>query len=592
MAARGDAHAARRSAAVAGLVCGLAVAVAWGVTDAIYTVNGSLDTQYAILASVARLVIFPVLGYVAGGQGGRLWQADGAGVRRQRASASSAARGTRRSFRPGAGTLWAAVGLLLLVLFLPAPYSPIDAVKADTAAGRFAQFGGQALISWAVLLATGAAVGVAATGLRWLWPHLTPARRIVWQGILYALAIGGAGDRLRSRGLRRPLIAAGLAFVAFWPYLDEYILGAGTDARVSTLGDVGRYMILALGLNVVIGFAGLLDLGYVAFFAFGAYAWAMIGSAQLAQIVALVHRLDGVGTFSLQLPFGLNWAWWFWPGLLIGALVAAGFGVLLGAPTLRLRGDYLAIVTLGFGEIVPIVFLNIPKLSQGTNGLSGVSSPIVPGLAFPWFAATPFYYLMLVLIGVAIVCNIRLRDSRLGRAWVALREDEIATAASGVNTVRTKLLAFGTGAFFSGMAGVYHASKLGIIAPDNFSFGDSISYVAMVVLGGIGSIPGVMLGAAIIASLNLYVLIQLNVLRSDPTNFLYIFHSVDFALARNLIFGTLLVLMMLLRPEGLIPNVRRRAELHGEVAAETEGPVLDALDDPVGGPGYIEERVE
>src|SRR5262249_21618051 len=220
----------------------------------------------------------------------------------------------------------------------------------------------------------------------------------------------------------------------------------------------GYYIILALGLNVVVGFAGLLDLGYVAFFAFGAYTWSLIGAPRFEAIVKLFYQVNQISQIPLlqqELVFGLKWSWLFWPTLIIGALVAAFFGVLLGAPTLRLRGDYLAIVTLGFGEIVPILFKNIPDLTNGTNGVNGVPSAIIPGLAFPIVAATPYYYVILVLIAFAIFCNIRLRDSRIGRAWVALREDEIAVAASGVNTVRTKLLAFATGAFFSGMAGVY-----------------------------------------------------------------------------------------------------------------------------------------
>jgi len=351
---------------------------------------------------------------------------------------------------------------------------------------------------------------------------------------------------------------------------------------------------LALGLNVVVGFAGLLDLGYVAFFCFGAYAWAMLGAPKFQAIVAQFHHLSDFPLFSQQLPFGIGWGWLFWPALLFGALVAAYFGFLLGRPTLRLRGDYLAIVTLGFGEIVPIVFKNIPRLTDGSNGVSGVPNPLLPGLPEHWITTTPFYYIMLVLIAVAVICNVRLRDSRLGRAWVALREDEIATAASSINTVRTKLMAFATGAFFSGLAGVFHASKLGIIAPDNFLFSDSIIFLAMVVLGGIGSIPGVILGAVIIAFLNLYALPPLNpTIASNPQIPFYSFLSgVDFSNLRFFIFGGLLVAMMLLRPEGLIPSARRKAELHGEVITETEPPVMDALDAAIGGPSYVEQPVE
>jgi branched-chain amino acid transport system permease protein len=484
----------------------------------------------------------------------------------------------------------------LVTVFLPAPYSPIDAAEKGTDTGqRFALFGLSLVSTWLLIVAAVVVVVVLVLVLRAAWPSLGPVRKAIRDAVLYALAIGGMGDRVRSRAFVRLTLAAMLVTLFFWPYVDKYFLGAGSDARVSTLGDMGFYVILALGLNVVVGFAGLLDLGYVAFFAFGAYTWAVLGAPQFEKITGLFAQLNGFPSIPRVLPFGAPWAVLFWPGLLIGALVGAFFGILLGAPTLRLRGDYLAIVTLGFGEIVPVVFKNMDKLTLGTNGISGIATPIFPGITFPWIASTtPFFYLMLGLIAIAIVCNIRLRDSRLGRAWVAIREDEIAAAASGINTVRTKLFAFATGAFFSGMAGVYSASKLGIIAPDKFSFGDSIIYLAMVVLGGIGSIPGVIVGAAIIASLNLYILIQLNVQASSltPDSPVYFLHSIDFSLLRNFIFGGMLIVMMLLRPQGLIPSARRKAELTGEVAEETSGPVEDALDAAVGGPAYTEERVQ
>jgi ABC-type branched-subunit amino acid transport system permease subunit len=451
---------------------------------------------------------------------------------------------------------------------------------------------GRALVVFGVLVLIAAAIGFLIIFLRQTWALWAPVRSAIGTFFAYVFAIGGAGNRTRSLGARRILLSLFLLFLLFFPYIDQYLLGPGTDYRVSVLSDTGYYIILALGLNVVVGFAGLLDLGYVAFFAFGAYTWSLLGAPQFGQIIKLFNQLSGLPLLQQQLIFGLKWAWLFWPTLLIGALVAAFFGVLLGAPTLRLRGDYLAIVTLGFGEIVPIFFKNIPGLTQGTNGVNGVPSAIIPGLTFPITTSTPYYYVILVLIAFAVICNIRLRDSRLGRAWVALREDEIAVAASGVNTVQTKLLAFATGAFFSGMAGVYHAARLGVITPGDFSFGDSIIYLAMVVLGGIGSIPGVMLGAVIIAILNLYLLNQLNVQSKDPSSFFYFLHSVDVSGLRNIIFGSMLVIMMLLRPEGLIPNRRRQAELHRQTADEPEGAFLDALDADVEGPMYAEQRVE
>src|ERR1700687_4100644 len=195
----------------------------------------------------------------------------------------------------------------------------------------------------------------------------------------------------------------------------------------------------------------------------------------------------------------------FWPMLLVIALIAAGFGVLLGAPTLRLRGDYLAIVTLGFGEIVPIVFLELDKYTNGTNGIVGVHSPSFFGVDWSVVTPTPYYYLILALIAFTIFVNVRLRDSRLGRAWIAIREDEIAAASSGVNLVSTKLFAFASGAFFAGLAGMFHAAKLGGVSPDNFSFGDSVIFLAMVVIGGIGSIPGVIVGALVVYVINQFI---------------------------------------------------------------------------------------
>jgi len=278
------------------------------------------------------------------------------------------------------------------------------------------------------------------------------------------------------------------------------------------------------------------------------------------------------------------------------ALIAAFWGVLLGAPTLRLRGDYLAIVTLGFGEIVPIVFLEMDKYTNGTNGIVGVYSPAFPGV--DWSSSTPYYYLILALIAFTIFANFRLRDSRLGRAWIAIREDEIAAASSGVNLVNTKLFAFAAGAFFSGIAGAYHAAKLGSVSPDNFSFGDSVIYLAMVVIGGIGSIPGVIVGALAVYAINQFILAQLDSLAADPSNFLFVVHyyiakvipGFTFGNIRNLIFGVILVTIMIFRPEGLIPSARRRRELHH---AEEEGLGGDSLDVVPGAPGFeTEVRVE
>ncbi len=391
---------------------------------------------------------------------------------------------------------------------------------------------------------------------------------------------------LRSTGAQRFFLLLLVAFVLFYPVIDPFLFGFGTNGRLAGYGDAGYYVILALGLNIVVGFAGLLDLGYVAFFAIGAYTWGIFGSTQLTNVLNIApinpHLLSAL----------------FWPMILVAALVAALFGVLLGAPTLRLRGDYLAIVTLGFGEIVPIVFLELDYYTNGTNGIVGVRSPAFFGVNWSLFTPTPYYYLILALIAFSIFVNVRLRDSRLGRAWIAIREDEIAAASSGVNLVSTKLFAFAMGAFFSGIAGAFHAAKLGQVSPDNFGFGDSVLYLSMVVIGGIGSIPGVIVGALIVYTLNVFLLAQLDTFATDPTSVFFglknaIIHFVPgftFGNIRNLIFGIVLVVIMIFRPEGLIPSARRRRELH---VVEEEGVEVGSLAAVPGSPGFESEvRVE
>ena len=388
---------------------------------------------------------------------------------------------------------------------------------------------------------------------------------------------------LRSSGAQRFYLILIVAFVLFYPVLDPFLFGFGTSGRLASYGEAGYYVILALGLNIVVGFAGLLDLGYVAFFVIGSYTWGIIGSAKLTQILNLAplnpHLLSVL----------------FWPMVLVAALIAAFFGVLLGAPTLRLRGDYLAIVTLGFGEIVPIVFLELDQYTNGTNGIVGVNSPAFPGVLWSIVTPVPYYYLILALIALTIFANVRLRDSRLGRAWIAMREDEVAAASSGVNLRNTKLFAFAAGAFFSGIAGAYYSAKLGGVSPDNFSFGNSVIYLAMVVIGGIGSIPGVIVGALAVYSINILLLAQLDTLASDSTNPLYTLHNAiahfvpgfSFGNVRNLLFGIILVVIMIFRPEGLIPSARRRRELHhAEGDGEVELGTLDVI------PGSAEFEAE
>ena len=299
----------------------------------------------------------------------------------------------------------------------------------------------------------------------------------------------------------------------------------------------GIYILLALGLNIVVGLSGLLDLGYAAFFAIGSYAFAFAASPFT----------------GLDIPF--------WPMLIAGAVVAAVFGILLGAPTLRLRGDYLAIVTLGFGEIVPIVFLNSSTYTEGPNGIGGISPPSIgdftfPSVGNPW----PFFLTMIGLITITMILVYRLQDSRLGRAWMAIREDELAAAASGVNTVTTKLLAFALGASTAGLAGVFASSKLTLVSPNLFRFDVSFTVLAMVVLGGMGNIWGVAIGAFLVFLIQTVILKQLNVFFDNVQ--VPVLSDVDFLQYQFLLYGIALVAMMLIRPEGLFPSRRRRRELH------------------------------
>ena len=317
------------------------------------------------------------------------------------------------------------------------------------------------------------------------------------------------------------------------------------------LADAGAFVLLALGLNIVVGFAGLLDLGYAAFFAIGSYAFAMLASPQ----------------YGIHLPF--------WVVLFLASGIAAVFGILLGAPTLRLRGDYLAIVTLGFGEIVPQTFLNLTQWTGGPNGIGSLDQPtiLVPnviahgssGMFTTYkfgFDALPYYFTVLGLIALAVWVASNLRNSRLGRAWMAIREDELAAAHMGINTTTAKLSAFALGASFSGLAGCALASKLQLVSPDQFGFNVSVYILAMLVLGGMGNIPGVIVGSLILSSLERFILPQ-------ATNFIHGLQipgvdlsHVDLSNSRFMIYGVILVLMMLFRPEGLIPSGQRKAELH------------------------------
>ena len=367
-----------------------------------------------------------------------------------------------------------------------------------------------------------------------------------------------------------PLVYTLLAIVAIaYPIWAQASTGGQGDFLISFLADGGVYVLLAIGLNVVVGFAGLLDLGYAAFFAIGAYTYAFLASDHL--FVSPLHQ-------SVHLPF--------WIVLFIGMFVAAAFGIVLGAPTLRLRGDYLAIVTLGFGEIVPRVFRNLGTWTSGVNGISALDKPQLPvWIQGPWsgdpfefvqnfkiIQPLGFYVIMIVLVGASVVLVNNLRRSRVGRAWMAVREDEVAAAAMGVNTVRIKLLAFAIGAAFSGFAGAFYGAKLSLVSPENFGFSVSITILVMIVLGGMGNIPGVIAGAILIYVVIFGLLGALPPLAEEwatslglgslvATNGEWPGIAQEVQRLRFLIFGLILVLTMLLRPQGLIPSRVRQQEL-------------------------------
>jgi branched-chain amino acid transport system permease protein len=346
---------------------------------------------------------------------------------------------------------------------------------------------------------------------------------------------------------------------------------------ISQAADAGVYVLLAIGLNVVVGFAGLLDLGYAAFFAIGAYTYAFVASDHTE--FTPIHQ-------AIHLPF--------WIALLIGMFVAASAGAILGAPTLRLRGDYLAIVTLGFGEIVPRLFRNLSDWTSGVNGISALDTPTLPvWLNGPWsgdsLALVPnfkiidpmaYYVIMVVLVAICVVLVNNLRRSRLGRAWMAVREDEVAAAAMGVNTVGIKLLAFSIGAAFSGFAGTFYGAKLSLVSPENFGFTVSITILIMVVLGGMGNIPGVIVGSLLIYYVIFNILPGLPQMAADFANSIgapglnnpsgdYPGLSGEVQRLKFLIFGLILALTMLLRPQGLIPSRQREQELQKGVHEDT-----------------------
>ncbi len=335
------------------------------------------------------------------------------------------------------------------------------------------------------------------------------------------------------------------------PFLAQTL---GGNYWVRVLDFALLYIMLALGLNIVVGFAGLLDLGYIAFYAVGAYLMALLGSPHLtSQFAALAHLF----------PDGIHLS--FWMILLVAGPVAALFGALLGAPTLKLRGDYLAIVTLGFGEIIRIFMNNLDRpvnITNGPKGITAVDSVKLFGLDFSksheifGLKLTPvmmYYYLLIAMVIIIVFVSLRLQHSRIGRAWVAIREDETAAKAMGINTRNVKLLAFAMGAAFGGVSGAVFGAFQGFVSPESFVLWESIYVLAIVVLGGMGHIPGVIMGGFLLVGFQ-------ELLREAATpvqKLLFGEVLIDAEVLRSLLFGLALVVVMLYRPSGLWPAPRR-----------------------------------
>ena len=365
-------------------------------------------------------------------------------------------------------------------------------------------------------------------------------------------------------------VLIGAVLVALYPLVDE-ALGLGL---MGSLIPMFVFVILAMGLNIVVGYAGLLDIGYVAFFVIGAYGMAFLTSPN---------------SYFVQKGWVPEFLQYFWPAMLFSWVIAAISGVIIGAPTLRLRGDYLAIVTLGFGEIVPDFFTNAEGITRGPRGIGQIANPATIPLwgdneiRFTTQNQHNWFWLILFVGLVSLFMITRLYDSRMGRAWQAVREDEIAASSMGVNLVKTKLWAFALGASFSGFAGSVYAGYVGGVYPDQFQFSVSVIILCMVILGGLGNVYGVIVGAIIIGSFDRILAEKL----STPLNWVgeqigwdaMANHSVTSD--RFLIFGLALVLLMLLRPGGLFPQKARAAELEPE-DAEIADQERDSLADVQG----------
>jgi branched-chain amino acid transport system permease protein len=371
-----------------------------------------------------------------------------------------------------------------------------------------------------------------------LWLHFVEKSVIAFLLLLFSFLLLYYANKIP---VKTRIIVGALVFLVLLP-----VVSGDNPYYMEVAANVGIYVAMALGLNIVVGFAGLLDLGYVAFFAAGAYSYAIFATAQANQFMPK----------SLHFPISGGW---FWAFLLVGMVVAATFGVLLGLPVLKVKGDYLAIVTLGFGEIVRIVFNNLDhpiNITNGPRGLPAIASPKLFGMVFN--TSTHYYFLVLVVIAVIILINKRLENSRLGRAWIAIREDELAAQAMGIALVKTKLLAFATGASFAGIVGVIFAAKQTFIDPTSFIMMQSISILVMVILGGSGSVPGVITGGAIITVLNVQVLQEMSqwLNQLSMSGIIHIPAELDPSQFQRLFFGIILICIAIFRPNGIIPAKR------------------------------------
>ena len=357
----------------------------------------------------------------------------------------------------------------------------------------------------------------------------------------------------------RVLVPLGIAFMIVLPFFFSSASGF-MNATIIALA----YVVMAVGLNVVVGFAGLLDLGFVAFYAFGAYSVGWFGSDFFFRAHVSVLSSAPSGSIGIHLNFVLI--------LVCAVIITSIAGVIIGLPTLRLRGDYIAIVTLAFGEIIGTLAVNGSDIqlgggqtvTAGSLGISALDLPYFPVIGkFGLLNLRPWYWLILTIAVIVLFVVRRIRDSRLGRAWIALREDEIAAVSMGIPLVRTKLLAYAIGAAFGGISGVFLGDFDQTVNASQFQFTFSIFVLAMVIVGGLGSIGGAVLGALLLSYINYYLIPD--VLNTVPHDFGLNFDLTDLSIG---IFGFLLVLVMVLRPQGLFPEQRRKLELTGTVAAE------------------------